>query len=467
GRAARRHPPRGGAGAAGAPSRARHGPRGGAQRGEAPPPRRRRRALRGPGPPPGARDAERGAGRGRARARVSLRSARPRPDPASTDRRRPRRGIPVLLRGELRPAARGGRGPRRLQPARRPDATSGGRALPRRRLPRAPCAAARRERRHAPGGAPLRGLGAADLRRVRRSHVPRGEPRGRGRRRSRDGRRAAGAGADVPATHGARLHGGRVHRRDAARAVGRHRARPRVPLLERRPRAGGRGARLPDHAARSRAPRRGLPGRPDAHELRPPPLRLEPGARALARRRVCPRMRTALLALGLLLALRAPAAALTTRDMLGRPVTLAAPATRIVSLVPSVTEILFALGADNRLVGVTDFCDYPAAARQKPSVGGMVSPNLEVLVSRKPDLVVATTEGTREETVAQLERLRIPTYLVVAHRVTDVTALVSHLGELTGRRVAADALRARIEQRVDAVRRAVAPYRRPRVLYVL
>ncbi len=178
-------------------------------------------------------------------------------------------------------------------------------------------------------------------------------------------------------------------------------------------------------------------------------------------------MKTALLALTLVLTLRAPAAALTTRDMLGRPVTLAAPASRIVSLVPSVTEILFALGAEDRLVGVTDFCDYPPAARQKPSVGGMVSPNLEVLVSRKPDLVVATTEGTREETVAQLGRLRIPTYLVVAHRVTDVTALVSHLGELTGRRAAADALRARIEQRVDAVRRAVAPYRRPRVLYVL
>jgi len=182
---------------------------------------------------------------------------------------------------------------------------------------------------------------------------------------------------------------------------------------------------------------------------------------------VCGLVKTALLALTLVLTLRAPAAALTTRDMLGRPVTLAAPASRIVSLVPSVTEILFALGAEDRLVGVTDFCDYPPAARQKPSVGGMVSPNLEVLVSRKPDLVVATTEGTREETVAQLGRLRIPTYLVVAHRVTDVTALVSHLGELTGRRAAADALRARIEQRVDAVRRAVAPYRRPRVLYVL
>jgi iron complex transport system substrate-binding protein len=178
-------------------------------------------------------------------------------------------------------------------------------------------------------------------------------------------------------------------------------------------------------------------------------------------------MRKALLALVLLLALGSPAGALRVSDMLGRPVTLSAPAARIVSLVPSVTEILFALGADDRLVGVTDFCDYPPAARQKPSVGGMVNPNLEVLVARKPDLVVATTEGTREETVAQLERLGIPTYLVVAHHVSDVTALVTRLGELTGRRAAADALRARMEQRVEAVRRAVAPYRRPRVLYVL
>jgi iron complex transport system substrate-binding protein len=153
--------------------------------------------------------------------------------------------------------------------------------------------------------------------------------------------------------------------------------------------------------------------------------------------------------------------------MLGRAVELAAPPARIVSLVPSVTETLFALGAEDRLVGVTDFCDYPPAARRKPSVGGMVNPNLEVIVSLRPDLVVATTEGNREETFAQLRRLGIPTYLVAAHRVADVTALISHLGELTGRRAAAEALRARLDRRVEAVRRAVAPYKRPRVLYVL
>src|SRR5437764_1353996 len=70
------------------------------------------------------------------------------------------------------------------------------------------------------------------------------------------------------------------------------------------------------------------------------------------------------------------AAAFTTRDMLGRDVTLAAPPQRIVSLVPSVTEILYALNAESLLVGVTDFCDFPPEARRQPKVGGMVAPSL-------------------------------------------------------------------------------------------
>jgi len=122
-------------------------------------------------------------------------------------------------------------------------------------------------------------------------------------------------------------------------------------------------------------------------------------------------MTRALWALALLPALASPAAALTVPDMLGRAVELAAPPARIVSLVPSVTETLFALGAEDRLVGVTDFCDYPPAARRKPSVGGMVNPNLEVIVSLRPDLVVATTEGNREETFAQRERLPLELHL--------------------------------------------------------
>ena len=102
------------------------------------------------------------------------------------------------------------------------------------------------------------------------------------------------------------------------------------------------------------------------------------------------------LAIALVLAASAPAAAFSARDMLDREVALAAPPARIVSLVPSVTEVLFALGAEARLVGVTDFCDYPPAARAKPSVGGMVNPNLEAIVSLRPDVVIATTEGNRD-----------------------------------------------------------------------
>jgi iron complex transport system substrate-binding protein len=178
-------------------------------------------------------------------------------------------------------------------------------------------------------------------------------------------------------------------------------------------------------------------------------------------------VRAALLALGSLLAIAPPAAAFSARDMLGREVALAAPPARIVSLVPSVTEILYALGADARVVGVTDFCDYPPAARRKPSVGGMINPNLEAVVALRPDVVIATTEGNREETFAQLERFGIPTYLVVAHRVRDVTDLIARLGALTGRVDAAGPLLARIERRVAAVTSAVAPRPRLRVLYVL
>jgi iron complex transport system substrate-binding protein len=163
----------------------------------------------------------------------------------------------------------------------------------------------------------------------------------------------------------------------------------------------------------------------------------------------------------------APAAGLTLRDMRGREVRLAAPPARIVSLVPSATEIIFALGADDRLVGRTDFCDYPAAVSAKPSVGGMVNPDLETLVALRPDLVIVTDEGNREETVRQLARLGIPTYLVHASRIAQTVDLIRRIGVLTGREAAVAAVSGAMLRRVEAVRRAVAPFPRPRVLYVL
>ncbi|TMQ21722.1 MAG: cobalamin-binding protein [Candidatus Rokuibacteriota bacterium] len=167
------------------------------------------------------------------------------------------------------------------------------------------------------------------------------------------------------------------------------------------------------------------------------------------------------------LASASPAWALTVRDMLGREVTLSALPTRIVSLVPHVTETIFALGAEDRLVGRTDFCEYPAAARGKPSVGGMVNPSLEALVALKPDLVVATDEGNREETFQQLARLRIPTYLVHATRLSALRDMIARLGDLTGHQAAVAPLTDALTRRVEDVRRRVAPFPRPRVLYVI
>ena len=168
-----------------------------------------------------------------------------------------------------------------------------------------------------------------------------------------------------------------------------------------------------------------------------------------------------------LLALASPAHALVLRDMLGREVTLAGPPTRIVSLVPSVTESAFALGGEARIIGVSDFCDWPPAARAKPRVGGMVNPSLETLVALKPDLVVGTDEGNREETFVQLQRLGIPVYIVHAHRISEMYDLIARVGALTGRQDAVGPLVTGIQRRIDAVRAAVKARPAPRVLYVL
>lgn len=176
-------------------------------------------------------------------------------------------------------------------------------------------------------------------------------------------------------------------------------------------------------------------------------------------------MRLAVFALALIVA--SPADALVVRDMTGREVALAAPPARIVSLVPSVTETIFALGGEARLAGRTDWCDSPPAARDKPSVGGMINPSLEAIATLKPDLVIATDEGNREETAVQLRRLGIPTYLVHAHRVAEMLDMIARLGALVERPDAVAPLVQSIQARIDDVRRRVAGRRPPRVLYVL
>src|SRR4029079_5290591 len=98
-------------------------------------------------------------------------------------------------------------------------------------------------------------------------------------------------------------------------------------------------------------------------------------------------------------------------DDAGRRMYFANPPARIVSLAPSITEMLFAMEAGEQLVGVTDFCDFPPDALKKPKVG-YSNPNLESLVALQPDLVVAPHDFLKPDIVGKLEQLKIPVFIL-------------------------------------------------------
>src|SRR2546429_5727316 len=138
---------------------------------------------------------------------------------------------------------------------------------------------------------------------------------------------------------------------------------------------------------------------------------------------------------------RAPAAAgVGVTDDAGRRVTLAAPARRVVSLLPSFTEILFAIGAGERLVGRTAWCDYPPAALAVPSVGDGMPPNVEAVAARRPDLVVLYRSGPNVTAAEQFERLGVQTVLLDLNRLEELGPVARRLGVLTGRTAAGDSL---------------------------
>ncbi len=157
----------------------------------------------------------------------------------------------------------------------------------------------------------------------------------------------------------------------------------------------------------------------------------------------------------------------SVRDMLGREVTVNGPPKRIISLAPSLTETVYALGAQELLIGVTTFCDYPPEALKKPKIGGMVNPSLEGIVTLRPDLVLATTEGNRDETVRQLAELGIPTYVVSPKNFNGVLEAIARIGQLIGREEMARQVGGDLERRRDRVVAATRGRPRPRVLYLV
>jgi len=156
------------------------------------------------------------------------------------------------------------------------------------------------------------------------------------------------------------------------------------------------------------------------------------------------------------LAAAAPAGAALVRDAVGRSVAVPEAPRRIVSLAPNITEILYAVGAGDLVVGVTDYCEWPPEAARKPHVGGFVNPSIEAVAALDPDLVLATADGNRPEDVERIAGLGIPVYTVDTRSVAEILRTIDTVGELVGRGKPARALVGELAARREAVRARVA-----------
>jgi iron complex transport system substrate-binding protein len=153
-------------------------------------------------------------------------------------------------------------------------------------------------------------------------------------------------------------------------------------------------------------------------------------------------------------------------DDLGRKIYLAKAPVRIVSLAPSVTETLFAIGLDQEIVGVTQYCDYPPQAKTKAKVG-YAHPNIESIVALQPDLVLAPREFIRADVLGKLEQLKIPAFILNARTIEEIPSHIQTLGRMVERSQEADRLATDMRQQIAQIKAKMEPLPRPRVLYVL
>ena len=170
-------------------------------------------------------------------------------------------------------------------------------------------------------------------------------------------------------------------------------------------------------------------------------------------------------------ALKATGAQPKTRevvDEVGRTVRVPLVPTRIVSLAPNLTETVYALGLQDRLVGDTDYCDYPPEAQKKPKVGGAINPNLEQIAALKPDLVLVTKDLNRLDTVRALDTLGIPSYSTdAAHTIDGIVASTEKLADVLGAAQAGKAVGDDLNHRLATLREKLRSVPATHVLFVV
>lgn len=168
----------------------------------------------------------------------------------------------------------------------------------------------------------------------------------------------------------------------------------------------------------------------------------------------------------LLILARAPSVAKTITDQLGRHVTVPDKPQRVVSLAPSITEIVFALDQGHRLQGVTTYSDFPPEAAKLPKVGSYVHLDLEKIVALKPDLCIAIKDGNPRVIAQRLESLKIPVYAVDPNNLETIMKTVLEIGTLLNAKGRANQLVQNMDLRIQKVKSLVAKAtHRPRVFF--
>lgn len=154
-------------------------------------------------------------------------------------------------------------------------------------------------------------------------------------------------------------------------------------------------------------------------------------------------------------------------DETGRTVRIPQPVRRIVSLAPSLTETIYALGLQDRLVADTDYCDYPPDAQKKTKVGGAINPSLEVIASLHADLVLVTKSFNRLETVHSLEELGISSYATDPHTVADILSSIKTLADVLGAPATGDSVAEDMQHRLAGLQQRIGDLPPKRVLFVV
>ena len=137
---------------------------------------------------------------------------------------------------------------------------------------------------------------------------------------------------------------------------------------------------------------------------------------------------------------------ITIKDDLGNEISLDTLPKRIISLAPNITEALYAIEADSLIVGVTNYCDYPADSKNKKKVGGMIDPNYEIITSLKPDLILLTVEGNAKQSYVALKNLGLIVFVTNPRNVNGIIKMINDLGIITGKEKVANEISNKIKK---------------------